>query len=238
MKHALHVTGKMYHNPRQEQVVSSWFHILEYLYLVIDGGTKGDLGSFSWEFAIRRTILWMTCINPTFGRAPDSCWVKSYRMLSVMPFLYHYLSDSSMSISQSTLTIYFIMTIKAFSNKSDVVPWTGPGTIQTIAWLLNTTWSAASLTSYTIFQSNYPATTSKATKMKKLLSKTYREEHKWSGTPMPTPPTHSRSTNEVARQCLRHRLTRQLMVRHTACRAMVAMTGSSTTLTGTPKSKP
>jgi hypothetical protein len=41
------------------------------LCLVSDGGAKEDHGSFRWELAIGRTILW-TCMGPTFGLDPGS----------------------------------------------------------------------------------------------------------------------------------------------------------------------
>ncbi len=60
------------------------------LYLVSDGGAKDDLGSFGWELAIGRHILW-TCMGPTFGLEPGSFRAESYGMLSAMLFLDHYL---------------------------------------------------------------------------------------------------------------------------------------------------
>ena len=46
------------------------------LYLVSDGGTKDDLGSFGWELAIGRTIP-RTRMGPTFGLEPGSFRAKS-----------------------------------------------------------------------------------------------------------------------------------------------------------------
>jgi hypothetical protein len=56
------------------------------LCLVSDGGAKGDLGSFGWEIAVAREILW-TCMGPTFGLNPGSFPAELCGMLSALLFL-------------------------------------------------------------------------------------------------------------------------------------------------------
>jgi hypothetical protein len=56
------------------------------LFLVSDGGAKGNLGSFNWELAVNQIILW-TCMGPTFSLDPGSFRAESHGMLSVLLFL-------------------------------------------------------------------------------------------------------------------------------------------------------
>jgi hypothetical protein len=60
------------------------------LYLDSDGGAKEDLGSFGWELAIGRQLLWH-CKGPTFGLNPGSFRAESYGMLSAIIFLEFYI---------------------------------------------------------------------------------------------------------------------------------------------------
>jgi hypothetical protein len=57
------------------------------LCLISDGGAKANQGSFGWELAVGRNILWK-CMGPTFGLADlGSFRAESYGVLSVMMFL-------------------------------------------------------------------------------------------------------------------------------------------------------
>ena len=76
------------------------------LNLVSDGGAKGDLGSFGWELAIGRTILW-TCMGPTFGLDPGSYRAESYGMLSVMLFLDHYFRFFAVQVSDNIEHLFY-----------------------------------------------------------------------------------------------------------------------------------
>ncbi len=76
------------------------------LYLVSDGGAKGDLGSFGWELSIGKTILW-TCMGPTFGVEPGSFRAESYGMLSAMLFLDHYLRFFHVDVSDNIEHLFF-----------------------------------------------------------------------------------------------------------------------------------
>jgi hypothetical protein len=59
--------------------------------LTTDGGARDDLGSFGWEIAIEREIIW-TCKGPTFGQLPGSFRAESYGLLSAALFLDVYFS--------------------------------------------------------------------------------------------------------------------------------------------------
>jgi hypothetical protein len=77
-----------------------------HLYLVSDGGAKDDLGSFGWELAVGRTILW-NCMGPTFGLQPGSFRAESYGMLSVMLFLDHYFRFFQVEVSDNVDHLFY-----------------------------------------------------------------------------------------------------------------------------------
>jgi hypothetical protein len=58
--------------------------------LASDGGARDDLGSFGWELAIGREILWQ-CKGPTFGLRPGSFRAESYGFISALLFLQAYI---------------------------------------------------------------------------------------------------------------------------------------------------
>jgi hypothetical protein len=109
----------------------------EKLQLYLDGGTREDLGSFGWELAVGRTILWTCMGGPPFGLDPGSFRAESYGLLSVILFLDHFYFRFFQVQVTDTLTTFSIATDKAFSNAS-TSPWIGPGTIRAIAWPRNT----------------------------------------------------------------------------------------------------
>ena len=76
------------------------------LYLVSDGGAKDDLGSYGWELAIGREILW-TCMGPTFGLEPGSYRAESYGMLSLMLFLDHYFRFFHVQVSENVDHLFY-----------------------------------------------------------------------------------------------------------------------------------
>jgi hypothetical protein len=76
------------------------------LYLVSDGGAKGDLGSFGWGLSIGTTVLW-TNMGPTFGVAPGSFRAESYGFLSALLFFEHYLRYYTVDVSANTDHIFF-----------------------------------------------------------------------------------------------------------------------------------
>jgi hypothetical protein len=76
------------------------------LYLVSDGGAKEDLGSFGWELAIGRQILWH-CKGPTFGLDPGSFRPESYGMLSAMIFLEFYIQYFQVHIADTIERLFY-----------------------------------------------------------------------------------------------------------------------------------
>jgi hypothetical protein len=97
------------------------------LYLVSDGGAKDDLGSFGWELAIGRTVLW-TCKGPTFGLDPRSFRAESYGLISVLVFLDHYLQFFHVIVS-ATVEHLFYCDNKGLINRIDSsmnYSWTNP----------------------------------------------------------------------------------------------------------------
>jgi hypothetical protein len=57
--------------------------------LASDGGARSDLGSFGWQIAVGREVLWR-CKGPTYGLTPGSFRAESYGFLSAVLFLYIY----------------------------------------------------------------------------------------------------------------------------------------------------
>jgi hypothetical protein len=76
------------------------------LYLVSDGGAKGDLGSFGWALSVGRSILW-TCMGPTFGLVPGSFRAESYGLLSVLLFMDHYLRFFQVNVSDAVEHLFY-----------------------------------------------------------------------------------------------------------------------------------
>jgi hypothetical protein len=76
------------------------------LYLVSDGGAKDDLGSFGWEIAVGRVVLWK-CKGPTFGLDPRSFRAESYGLLSVLLFFDHYLQFFHVDVQETVKHLFY-----------------------------------------------------------------------------------------------------------------------------------
>jgi hypothetical protein len=92
-----HLDSKQHHD-RLKQLLESGDTLA--LCLVSDGGAKGALGSFGWEIAVDREILW-TCMGPTFGLDPGSFRAELHGMLSALLFLELYLRFFDVLLSDS-----------------------------------------------------------------------------------------------------------------------------------------
>jgi hypothetical protein len=74
--------------------------------LASDGGARHNLGSFGWELAIDREILWQ-CKGPAFGLRPGSFRAESYGFISALLFLQAYIQHFNTTIDPTVPHDFF-----------------------------------------------------------------------------------------------------------------------------------